>query len=175
MMVFRPALAWAEPNSSVLAPIETKMNLGFLGVLGGSMEYSLGGERISRYEDFKKLIYPLHDMEASDMIRESETDHFAAMVLYTTGLAAGLDLALVYHPNPLFRVDWLDRIVTGLIGVQVFTGLGSLFDANAEGHKYNAVQRYNQLIREPKSVYLDLTPQLSPSNHGLNLVISMSY
>jgi len=164
-----------EAGKGPITPIETKMNMGFLGVLGGSMDYRIKGRKITRYEDFKSLIYPLRDEESSRMIRESETDHFTAMVLYAAGLGLGVDLALVYNPNPLFKVDWLDRIITGMIGVQIFAGLGGLFDANAEGHKYNAVQRYNQLISQPKESLLDLRPQWSADKREFTLALTRSF
>ena len=167
------SLAWAGASAQ---PIETKMDLGFWGIFGCSMEYSMEGKKISRYEDFKSLLYPLGDKEASSLIREAESDHVAAMVLYGAGLATGLDLALFFKPNPLLNIDWFDRFATGLIAAQIFAGLGGIFDGNAEGRKYNAVQRYNQLAKANKEeTWLNLSPLLSPADHRLGLVLSKSF
>ena len=139
------------------------------------MEYSVNGKKISRYEDFKSLIYPLRDAEASSLIREAESDHVTAMILYGAGFATGLDLALFFKPNKVLDVNWFDRFATGLIAAQIFGALGGIFDGNADGRKYNAVQRYNQLIQQPKESLLYLRPQWSSYNHGINLELSRSF
>lgn len=74
-------LAWGGSETGSFPSgqtIDARMDLGFFGLLGGGMNYSVGGQPISRYEDFKNLIYPLRDGEASDLIRESEAYHDAA-------------------------------------------------------------------------------------------------
>ena len=39
-------------------PIDTRMDLGLFGLLGGGLEYSIQGRPIRRYEDFKSVLYP---------------------------------------------------------------------------------------------------------------------
>jgi hypothetical protein len=119
------------------------MDLGLFGLLGGGMSYSLGGRPISRYEDFKDLLFPTGDIEASDLIRAAHSAHLTAWMFYGAGVATGVDVALAFPPNHILGVDWCDRVISGVMGAQVFWALGALFDTNAEARKYNAIQRYN--------------------------------
>ncbi len=147
-------------QNNLQLPIEAKSNLGFLGLIGGGMEYRLNGQIVSHYEDFKSLIYPLHDPEASQLIQTAQTTDFVGWMVGTSGLAVGLDVALVYKPNVIFNVNWLDRIITGLLTAQIGTGLGAVFHNAAEGEKFNAVQRYNQLMKIQSSQNIELSPQI---------------
>jgi len=130
----------------------------------------LEGKKLENYRDFKKVIYPLRDQEASDLIREAEADHFVAQMVYVAGAATAIDVGLAFDPTPLFHVDWLDRIATGLVVAQIFVGVGTLFDLNAEGRKYNAVQRYNHLVRQEEGAFFKLDPKLALGPHGIALV-----
>jgi len=150
-------------------PIDTRMDLGLFGLLGGGMSYSVGGRRVTRYQDFKELIYPLRDEAASGLIRDAEECHFAADILYVTGVGTGADVALFFKPTPFLRVDWFDRIATGVVAAEFFWGVGVLLDTSAEGHKYNAVQRYNQLLSKKDQAFLELKPQLTLTQQGPGL------
>lgn len=175
---FNPVLAGSASTSSSFpagAPIDTKMDLGLFGFLGGGMTYSVGGKPISRNEDFKKLIYPLHDLEASDLIREAEELHLAAWICYVSGGISGLDVALAFKPVPLVGVDWIDRISTGVVASEVLVGLGALLDNSSEGRKYNAVQRYNKVLRKEDQAFLDLKPQLYFAQQGPGLGLSCDF
>jgi len=168
-----PALSLAgpagNPVSQAFQPIETHMGLGLFGILGGSMEYRLNGKRITEDEDFKKLIYPLKDEEASQLIRDTQSNHFAANVFYVTGALCGLDVAVFYKPPIFIGVDWIDRIAIGVVVAQIFTDIGSLFDANADARKYNAVQIYNRKIRKQDEAFLGIQPQVSLASYGPSL------
>ena len=138
------------------------MDLGLFGLLGGGLEYSIQGRPISRYEDFKTVLYPLQDREASDLLRESESSHTAAWLLYGTGSAVGLDVALSFQPVHFLGVDWFDRTATGFAAAQFFWAVGILFDSNAEARKFNAVQRYNRLLRQGGDLSFDwMAPHLA--------------
>ena len=148
--VSREAQAKSPPQDpdapARLAPFETKMELGLFGVLGASMTYTLHGKRVRQYREFKELIYPLRDEEASHLIRQAQEADTLSWVFVAMGIPIGLDIALSFKPVPIFGVDWMDRTLSGLAASQVFIGLGLLFESNAEGLKFNAVQRYNRLI-----------------------------
>lgn len=171
------ACAGPDPAAFPLdQPIESRMNLGLFGVLGGGMNYSVGGKPISRYEDFQSLIYPLRDTEASDLLREAGELHFAAWMLYVSGAAVGVDVGLSFKPVRLLGVDWFDRVVTGVVASEVPWGIGALLDSSAEGHKFNAIQRYNDLILEKKGeAFLDLRPRLTLAQDGPRLGLSCSF
>ena len=171
--------AFAGPDSTSFPldqPIESRMDLGLFGVLGGGMNYSVGGKPIRRYEDFQNLIYPLKDTEASDLLREAGELHFAAWMLYVSGAAVGVDVGLSFKPVHLLGVDWFDRIVTGVVASEVPWGIGALLDGSAEGHKFNAVERYNDVIFEKKGrASLDLKPQLTLAQDGPRLGLGCSF
>ncbi|HJT24410.1 MAG TPA: hypothetical protein VJ873_07520 [bacterium] len=150
-------------------PIDSRMDLGFFGLLGGGMTYSVGGKPITRYEDFKGLIYPLRDEEASRLIRDAEDCHWAAWVLYGTGATVGVDVGLAFKPVPFLGVDWIDRIATGVVAAEIPWGIGALLDNSAEARKYNAVQRYNYLIQQKEDAFLNLKPQLVLAQDGPRL------
>ncbi len=162
-------------SSMPAQPIETHMDLGLFGLLGGSMEYSVDSKKITRYEDFKFYIYPIRDAEASQLIREAEADHFAAEMFYGSGIVCGLDVALFLNPTPFVHVDWIDRIGTGVFVAQLFVAVGALFDTNGEGRKYNAVQRYNHLALEKKETFLGLTPQVDLGQKSPEFVLSKTF
>lgn len=166
---FRPALAGPDSASASFpadTPITSKMNLGLFGFLGGGMNYWIGGKPITRYEDFKGLIYSLRDEEASDLIREAEDAHYTAWMFYVTGTAVGSDVALFYKPATFLGIGWFDRLATGALVADAFWGVGMLFDANAEARKYNAAQRYNRLIEGKKESALEFNPQVAILQNG---------
>ncbi|HVZ79257.1 MAG TPA: hypothetical protein VHE12_00495 [bacterium] len=139
-------------------PIESRMGLGLFGVLGGKMEYTLQGRSLRDMEDFKSVIYPLGDAEASRLIREAGQCQVVGETVFAAGLLTGCDIALFFRPTPLLNVDWADRVFTGFTVAQLVWGLGSLFDTNSEARKFNAVQRYNQVLRSRKGEAWEWTP-----------------
>jgi len=156
-------------------PIETKIDLGLFGLLGGSMQYSLNGKKLERYEDFKALIYPLRDKETSDMIRAAEQKNFVAWMFYVTGVASGVDFALAFKPVPFVNVDWIDRIASGAVAAEIVIGIGLIFDQSADGEKYNAVQRYNHLVRGEAGCAWTFSPRLYAENKGLGLGVKTEF
>ena len=162
-------------SPSLRPPIDTRMDLGLFGLLGGGMNYSAEGRPLTRYEDFKGLIYPLHDEQASSLIRDAEECHFAADVLYVTGGLVGADVALNFKPVPFLGVDWIDRVSTAVVAGEIFWGVGALMDSSAEGHKYNAVQRYNQLLGKQDQAFLDLKPRFTLARQGPGLDLDLAF
>lgn len=150
-------------------PIETKMDLGLFGLIGGGMKYTLGGKPIDRNEDFRSLIYPLHDTEASDLIRGAQDAHLVAWMFYVSGVGAGVDFALTFKPDPFLGVNWFDRIATGVVAAQFFWAVGALFDGDAAGQKFNAVQRYNHLLSGQEDAFLGFKPQVCQVGQALGL------
>jgi len=133
------------------------------------MEYSLGGRRIESYQDFKDLIYPLQDAEASDLIRSAEQADFVSWFIYGGSLAIGIDVALAFNPVPIFNDDGFDRLATGLFVAQVGIGIWSIFSANAEARKFNAVQRYNKVLGKRKTASFELSPQIYAGQNRMGL------
>jgi len=164
--------AWAQPaplSNPKKLPIETHLDLGLLGLFGGSMEYSLDGRKIESYGDFKNLIYPLRDAEASNLIRSAEQADLVSWVIYGGSIAVGIDVALVFKPVPVFNDDALDRISTGLFVAQIGIGIWNIFATNAEARKFNAVQRYNKVLKNKISASLELSTEIVASQNGMSL------
>jgi hypothetical protein len=161
----------AEPVENKLQSlIETKADLGFMAILGGDMKYNLSGQKIYRYQDFKSLIYPLHDPEASRLIQEAESTDFISWIVLSAGVATSIDIALIYKPNIFFNSDFPDRLITGLETVQIGFGAFAILHNIAEGRKFNAVQRYNHLLRkQSQESSLQLNPELYTCSSGLVL------
>lgn len=173
------ASAWAQGPEAFPSgrPIDCRMDLGLFGLLGGGPEYSIQGRPIRRDEDFKSVIYPLGDREASDLLRESGSAHLTASIFYMTGAAVAVDVALNFRPAPLLGVDWIDRTATGLAIGQLFWGVGVLFDSNAGARRFNAVQRYNHLLKdrdETRSVEW-AAPQVAWSGDGARCLLGARF
>jgi hypothetical protein len=169
-----PCLVFSDPPAAsnpfpTDQPIEMKMNLSFFGLLGNGMRYSIGGKPISRYEDFRDLINPLHDEEATDLLRGAQDDNLVAWLFYASGAVAGVDFALVFKPDPLLGVNWFDRIATGFVAAQVFWTGGAIFEGDAEARKFNAIQRYNDLLKQEDESFLGFTPRVCLVGQGLGL------
>lgn len=164
-----PLASVAEPYPTD-RPIQTHMDLGLFGLLGGGMSYSIAGRPLTRYEDLKDLIYAAGDNSAADMIREAHSAHLTAWIFYGAGVATGVDVALAFPPNHILGVDWCDRVISGAMGAQVFWALGALFDTNAEARKYNAIQRYNaRFDRKSEASSAILVPDLAWGEGELRL------
>jgi hypothetical protein len=161
-----------ETNS----PIETQADLGFMAILGGDMQYSLQGQRIVRYQDFKNLIYPLHDSQASNMIRDAEATDLISWIILSTGVGAAIDIAVFYKPPVVFNSDIPDRAVEAIVLSQIGLGAFAIVHNIAEGRKFNAVQRYNHLLKDtPKESSIELNPKLYVSSGGLVLGGQLSF
>jgi hypothetical protein len=166
---FSRAQAQAVQNDAS-SPIETRAVSGFIGLIGGGMEYHLNGQKIDRYQDFKNLIYPLHDPEASNLIRTAEETDFASWMVFATGAAISADAALVYKPTVVFSVDWLDRVTTAFLTFDLALGAFTIVHNIAEGQKFNAVQRYNRVIHDQtRESSLELNPKIYACSNGLVL------
>ncbi len=166
---FLPVKAQSITNE-LHAPIETKADLGFLDVLGGDMQYHLNGQEIIRYQDFKGLIYPLRDPEASQLIRDAEETDLIASLVLVADVALSADIALFYKPTVIFNSDLPDRIITGFLTAQIGLGVFFVVHNMAEARKYNAVQRYNRLLKGlSKESSIELNPRLYASASGLVL------
>lgn len=157
-------------NNETNSPIETKADLGFLDVLGGDMQYHLNGQEIVRYQDFKSLIYPLRDPVASQLIRDAEETDLIASLILVADVALSTDIALFYKPTVIFNSDLPDRITTGFLTAQIGLGVFFVVHNMAEARKYNAVQRYNHLLRDAaKESSIEINPKLYASSNGLVL------
>ncbi|HTA77087.1 MAG TPA: hypothetical protein VK791_08015 [bacterium] len=155
-----------ETNS----PIETQADLGFMAILGGDMQYSLNDQKIVHYRDFKSLIYPMRDAQASNMIRDAEATDLISWIILATGISAAVDIAALYKPPVVFNSDLADRAVETVVLSQIGFGAFAIVHNIAEGRKFNAIQRYNHLLWEKhKESSIELMPKLYASTNGFVL------
>lgn len=148
--------------------IETRADLGFMAILGGDMGYSLNDQKVVRYQDFKNLIYPLRDPEASNLIRQAEATDLISWLVLATGISASVDIAIFYKPPVVFNSDIADRVTEAIVTSQIGFGAFAIIHNIAEGRKFNAVQRYNHLIRrQHEESSLELKPKLYSCSNGL--------
>ena len=164
-----------DTNAGKGAPIQTKMTMGLFGILGANMEYSYNGKKLENYRDFQNVIYPLGDAESARMIHEAEEAEFVWWMLLVTGVAAGVDVALAYKPVPFLNVDWIDRISTGTVAIQIFLAPGIIIGAIGASDKFNAVQRYNSLVRGEEKKALSFSPRLVMGHNRLGLGLEMGF
>lgn len=163
------------PNDS-RSPIETKADLGFMAILGGDMQYEFNRQKIIRYSDFKSLIYPLRDPEASHLIRQAEATDLISWIVLAAGLGASIDVAAFYKPPVVFNSDIADRVAEAVVTAQIGFGAFAIIHNIAEGRKYNAVQRYNHLIRkQAEESSLELNPKLYSCSGGMVLGGQLSF
>ncbi len=156
--------------------IDTKADLGFMAILGGDMEYSLNGQKIVRYQDFKSLIYLLHDPEASNLIRQAEATDLISWIVLATGISASIDIAIFYKPPVVFNSDIADRVTEAIVTAQIGFGAFAIIHNIAEGRKFNAIQRYNHLIRKQREESsIELSPKLYTCSNGLVLGGQLSF
>lgn len=167
--------AQGAPSLEKRITIETKMTLGLFGILGAGTDYSIGGKKLDSYEDFKKVIYPLRDPEASRLIHEAEEAEFVWWILVVGGVAAGVDVGLTYKPVPFLNVDWIDRISTGAVALQILLAPGIILGSIASADKFNAVQRYNRLVRGEKEAGWKVSPYLIAAQGRLGLELALGF
>jgi hypothetical protein len=63
----------------------------------------------------------------------------------------------------------LDRIATGLFVAQIGIGVWSLCNASAEARKFNAVQRYNKVLKKKVSAGLEFSPEIVANQNRTGL------
>ena len=156
-------------------PIEMKMTMGLLGLLGAGTEYSFDGKKIGSYEEFADVIFPLNDPESTRLIHEAGEADLVWLFLLGTGVVIGADVALTYKPVPFINIDFIDRIVSGSVAVQICLIPGSILGAISASNKFNAVQRYNHLVKRGKEAGLGLQPQLFANRDHLGLGLNCRF
>jgi len=146
-----------QAASPAPAPIEMRMGLG---PLGSSLGYSLRGKDVNHYRTLLEIMGPLGDEATLRLLREAEDADRWSWGLLISGAVLGVVTALAIEPTPVLGWEPLDRAATGAAFAQFLVLPGTLFRFDAEGRKFNAVQRYNSLVRKEKLSSLDLGPRL---------------
>ncbi|HXL72720.1 MAG TPA: hypothetical protein VN963_03760, partial [bacterium] len=79
-------------------------------------------------------------------------------------------------PPVVFNSDIADRVTEAVVTAQIGFGAFAIIHNIAEGRKFNAVQRYNHLIRKQGGESsLELNPKLYACSNGLVLGGQLSF
>jgi len=161
--------AWSDDNrvkkSPASAPIRTHWT-----TLGG-MQYFQEDKALSGLE-LKSTIDSINDPQASGLLRKSESDE--TLGFWGLGGSVVLSVLSLFFPNTHIHLGRLD-ISTPYMPIAVpgaaLGVAGELLELEANTAKYTAVQRYNQVTKQPDSV----TWNLSPQKDGLNLDVGYAF
>lgn len=139
------ALAQAQPASpaSGLRPVEVRFS-----TLGG-LRYAIDDVPLSSYADLERIISPLHDYEASRLLKRSESSDSNSKIFSGAGVVGLLSgLAGILANSPDKRAPfWITAAAGG-----VCFDIGMLFRSESSTSKFNCVQRYNRFARGEEQV-----------------------
>jgi len=152
-----PSFAGPEKGTKP-RPIEMRMGLS---PLGSSIGYSMDGKDINHYRTLREILGPVGDEGALKLLSEAEDADKWSWGLMVSGVVLGFVTALALEPTPVLGWEPLDRAATGAAFAQALVLPGTLFRFDAEGRKFNAVQRYNALVRKEKLSGMELHPTLA--------------
>lgn len=137
--------------------------------MGSSLGYYLDGKDINHFKDLKGLMGSCGDPEAMRLIRGSEDADKWGWGFMLSGLTLGIVTAIAVPPSPLLNIELIDRAATGGFYAQFLVLPGALFQINASAQKFDAVQRYNLIVRGEEPRVLKVTPQLYANRDLLGL------
>ena len=130
---------WADDIQWKKTPIQTRWSFW------DGMEYSLNGEKLSGTSSLEDAIFPLNDPESTRLLKNSETTGWIGGIGWTLGtLTAGWGAGnLLFNDSPSTNSTHVAFLLTGL-GVDL---IASLWGLDSQSSKYNAVERYNRVVR----------------------------
>jgi hypothetical protein len=114
----------------------------------GAVQYYFSGGKVSGGKGLEPILFPLRDPEATRLLKKSEDDEAAGTLGLAGGsivLIGGLAADGVYYQTHSTGSDPGALIVAAAGFVVDYVSLFILADSNAE--KFNAVQRYNLVVR----------------------------
>jgi hypothetical protein len=173
MLVF-PSGSWARGemagSNSYRRVIDAQLQIT------GRVKYSMDGVELHGYKSFEDLIDPVNDSMATYSLKTAKSEDAVSWVLMLTGLTAevvgvvdAVNRADAYGKTGITQDYTADWIIGG--GGLLLNGLGQIFQGQAQVDKFNAVKRYNQVIRsEDKISFL-----YSPERKGLGLAFAGSF
>jgi len=148
-------------STAAFVPIRTHWT-----TLGG-MQYFQNDKALSGLE-LKSTIDSINDPQASGLLRKSESDE--TIGFWGLGGSVVLSVLSLFFQNTHIHLGGLDistpympiAIPGAALGVA-----GGLLELEANTAKYTAVQRYNQVTKQPDSVTWNLSPQKDGLAFGL--------
>ncbi len=120
------------------SPIETRWS--FWG-----MDYTLAGEKLESFQDFSDALTPINDARCDQLLAQSQDSAFwggIGRLAGTLGVGWG-GFHLLFDDSPARRSTNTAVLFTG-VGLDL---LAALFLEDSSHARYNAVQRYDTVIR----------------------------
>jgi hypothetical protein len=154
--------SWAEKQKgagkSKTRPIEMQLQIF------GQMKYSLDGVELHGYKELEDLIDPLEDPMASYSLKNAKNEEafsWPVMLLGGTAEIVALVDGLSRYNNwkntgavQDYTFDW-----AVFLGGATFVAIGAIVQGQAQVDKFNAVKRYNQVVRGEDKVSLFYSPE----------------
>ncbi len=117
-----------------LIPIDTRLT-----TLDG-LTYIQSGDEVRSYRDFHSIFDPLNDFETERLINHSESVWVTSKLVESAGLIGAVVGVVGLVTTSSNQTPWW---ITAAGGGVLFD-IGTLFGADAQTSKFNAVQRYNR-------------------------------
>jgi hypothetical protein len=109
------------------------------------MDYTLAGQKLESSQDFSAVLESLNDPETTRLWADSQNQGALGSVgrlIGTLGVGWG-GVNLLFNDSPSTHSAHVAVLLSG-VGLDL---LASLFTKDSRSEKYNAVQRYNALVR----------------------------
>jgi hypothetical protein len=109
------------------------------------MDYTLAGEKLNSFQDFSDALEPQNDPEINRLLADSREKNSLGEIgrlVGTLGVGWG-GVNLLFNNSSSTRSTHVTVLLSG-VGLDL---LASLFMDDSRTEKYNAVQRYNALVR----------------------------
>jgi hypothetical protein len=138
LLIFGATLVQAGEIKWQKSPIQTHWAFG-------GMEYSLAGQKLGNFQDFADTLEPINDPRANRLLADSQNN---ALIGTIGSLVGSLGIGwgggnLLFNDSPSLRSAHVAVLLTG-VGIDL---LAALFLDDSRAQKYNAVQRYNEVVR----------------------------
>jgi hypothetical protein len=143
-----------------LIPIDTRFS-----TLEG-ITYTQSADEVRSYQDFHSIFDPLNDFETERLINHSQSVLVTSKLIESAGLIGAVVGVVGLLTNSSNQTPWW---ITAAGGGVLFD-IGTLFGADAQTSKFNAVQRYNrfaygreQVLPQASVDEKSLLPMASPN------------
>jgi len=140
--------------------------------VGGRVQYSYDGMELKEYKPFEEVIFGLNDPHATRFLKSAAADNAVSWPLIIGGglldVAACVDFVVRYRDyretgnTQNYTLSW------SLLGAGLTAGvIGYFIQEDAQVNKFNAVKRYNAVVRGEAEVSMIYLPERKALGLGL--------
>ena len=167
--VFAQGVPAPEPEKKVVLPLIDEQL-----TLERNMKYSFDGREIRDFTSLENIIFPLKDPRCTELLKASKDRATAGLVFLVAGGVAEAGGVLIWSQNYSasgysFGQDygsWGLFLAGGILDV-----VGVILQSQAEVDKFNAVKRYNSIIRNEE----EFSFLYDPHYQGTELVLTQRF